>query len=149
MLSIGCDHLPGDLFDELGRDHGRNAQGVSSGVEFHDIRTDDRDFEGMKDPNHFPGGEPSRFVMGNAGGKGGVQDVQVEGHVDGSLKVDRNSRIPVFHLDDLDTETPGLFGLVRIHTPDTELNQTACQALFHDPGKGARMGEAVAVECLV
>ncbi len=53
-LSAGRDHQSGDLFDKLGRDHGGNAQGVSPGVEFHDIRTDDRDFEGVKDPDYFP-----------------------------------------------------------------------------------------------
>jgi len=103
----------------------------------------------MKASDHFPCGKAARFVMGHTGCIGGIQDIQVEGQVHGSLEIDLNSGIPVFHLDDFDTETPCLFGLVGIHAPDADLNEPVCKAVFHDPRKGTGMGEAVALEFLI
>jgi hypothetical protein len=50
------------------------------------------------------------------------------------------------------TSTPeviGLAPLLRVHGPDADLDQAAGEAFLHDPGEGARVGEAVALELVV
>ena len=91
-------------------------------------------------PQHLPGGETTRFPVGDTGGKSRVQAVHIEGNVKGCLKVKDQVITPAFHFDDFHTKSFRLFALVSIDGADANLHQPVDQPGFHDARKGAGVG---------
>ena len=66
-----------------------------------------------------------------------------------TVEIQARFRLPSLHLHDLNAKSFCLGALVRVHRPDTDLNQTPGQVLFHDSGKGAGMRGAAAFKLVV
>ena len=93
---------------------------VTVGIELDDIGADGRVGQGVEDVEHVAGGEAAGFVVGDAGGEGRVEDVEVEREVEGRLE-GCDGRPPVLvGVYDFYAETVGLLAQVRCGGADAE-----------------------------
>src|SRR5579863_1499746 len=94
-------------------------------------------------------GHSSRLAVRNSGREGGVKHVDVERNINGSSKLESLERWQFPHLHNFNPEARRLLSLMRIHGPDTDLNQPLHQSFFHDPGKRTSVRIAVPLKFLV
>ncbi len=145
---VGGD--PGaELLHELGRDHGGHVDDVAGGVELDDVGPDDGTGKRGHQFEDLPGGEPARLVVGDAGGEGGIEAVEVDGDVGRSADGRRIEPAERAGLDRLDAEPVDLLALVGVGGADPDLDEAIAQPVLHDPGERRRVAEPIAVQLVV
>src|SRR3990170_3048123 len=78
---VALYHHPGHFLDDLDRGGGGDPGRVARGVEFHDVEADDPGLERVDEVDRLARRQAARLLVGDAGGKGRVERIQVEGDI--------------------------------------------------------------------
>src|SRR6266851_9798056 len=126
------NHLAQRLFEHLGGDGRGDLSVVLRRIIFHDVSSGDFPGDGLNMRESFPSRHSARLAMRDAGRKGGIERVHVEGDINGAIDFHPLRCGQVAHFDYFDAEFPGLLALMSVDGPNTDLDQTLGCALFHD-----------------
>src|SRR6266536_634671 len=143
----GTGHHPaGQLLYNLGSDSSGHSSNVLPRIVLHQVRPDDVSPDALHHRQHLPDRQAARIAMRDAGREGGIQTVEVDRDIHVAAHAGTGAIRPGRHVDHLDPEPIRLAALVSVHGANADLDQPAGQALFHDAGEWARVGQPITLE---